>query len=122
MLFGVEEGIEVIAWREVALRRARLQGLILLVADRAGLQRFSGELRDVTFDAGLVRGELQAQLSIAIGRGHQASHRFARVVAIVTLQFARLQRSRDLDHPRMRLVREFLIVDSRLLLARRTEG
>ena len=61
VLFGIEECVEIVSLREVALWRARGQSGVLalscFVADRAGLLRAPGELRNVTFDARLVTGE-----------------------------------------------------------------
>jgi len=40
VLFGVEERVEVVAQREIALRRARVQTLLRVMADDTGLLRF----------------------------------------------------------------------------------
>ncbi len=69
VLLGVEKRVEVVAQREVALRRARDQPLLGVVANDASLLRLRGELNDVTFDAGFVAREFQTQLFVAVGGG-----------------------------------------------------
>lgn len=76
VLPGVEKRVEIVTLREVALWRARGQSLrpalLIAVADRTSLLRARGELNDVTFDAGFMTGEFQAQLLVAIRRGDYA--------------------------------------------------
>jgi len=67
VLFGVEKRVEVVALREVPLRRARDQPLLGVVADDTSLLRLRGELNDVTFDAGFMSWEFQTQLFVAVG-------------------------------------------------------
>src|SRR5262245_65417893 len=68
VLLGVEKRVEVVAQREVALRRARVQSLLGVVADDAGLLRLRSKLNDVTFDAGFVARGFQTQLLVVIRR------------------------------------------------------
>lgn len=110
VLFGVEECIEIIAQREVALRRAGGQPLFRVVTDAAGLWTVSGELLNVAFDTGFVTGKLQLQLFVAAGRRHQLFHQIALVVAGIALQIVRLVRAGHFDHAGMRLVGELFVI------------
>lgn len=81
VLPGVKECIVVVALREVALRRPGIQTLFCLVANRAGLLWLRRKLGDVALDAGLVAGEFQPQLFVAIGGLNDA---FRKVLAVWT--------------------------------------
>lgn len=112
VLFGVEEGVEIISARKIALRRARRQPLSGVVANRAGLLRFGDELLDVAFDAGFVTRKFQLLLLVAVSGRNQVFHQIALVMAGIAFQFVRLRSARrHFDHAQMRLMREFLVVD-----------
>lgn len=101
MLLRVEECIEIVALGEITLRRSGVQPALGVVANRAGLLRFSGELHDMTVDTGFVTGKLQAQSQIAIGARNDAFGHIHTLVALIAFQLTALLGARDFNHPEM---------------------
>ncbi len=104
VLLRVEECGVIVTFREIALGRPRIQSLLCLVADRAGLLWLRGELRDVAFDTSLMAREFQTQFFVAVGRPNNALCQVlvARpFVARIAFQDARVIRPRHIDCPLM---------------------
>src|SRR5215510_1203390 len=113
VLLGVEKRVEVVALREVALRRARDQPLLGAVADDASLLRLRGELNDVAFDAGFVPRKFQTQLFVAVGGRDYVVCNLpvaGPFVARFAFQVAREIGVRDFDPSQVRLVSEAVVV------------
>lgn len=108
-----EESVEVIARREIALRRTRGQALFRVVADGAGLLRLGGELLNVAFNAGFVTGELQFQFFIAGGGRNQFLKQVALVVTGIAFQILRLIRAGNFDHAGVGFMRKLLVIRRR---------
>jgi len=89
VLFGIEECIEIITIREVALRRTGVQ-LVLrfrLMTDRAGLLRSPQKFIDVAFDACLVARKFEGEFFVSIS-GPDDIFRDLRVGGTVMTRFA----------------------------------
>jgi hypothetical protein len=117
VLLRIEEGIEIIPPREVALRRAHRKSIELtalrLMTDRARLLWGRGKLRHVAFDASFVTGEFQHEFPVALGRSdnHLVQFRLGQIlVARIAFQYARMVRLGNIDGPEMRFMREAFVV------------
>jgi hypothetical protein len=128
VLLRIEESVEIISLREIALRRTSRQAIgnrsLRLVADRARLLRRRRELRDVAFEASLMTGEFQGEFLITLGGSddYLIQLRAARtLVTRIAFQHARIVRSRNVDRAKMVFVLEAFVVYrffSRLLRGR----
>src|SRR5262245_8525251 len=113
VLLGVEKRVEVVAHREVALRRARDQPLLGVVADDASLLGLRCELNDVAFDACFVARKFQTQLFVAVGGGDYVVCNLpvaGPFMARLAFQVAREIGVRDFDPSQVRLVSEAVVV------------
>src|SRR5262245_39509916 len=114
VLLGIEKRVEGVAQREVALRRARDQTLLGVVANDASLLRLRGELNDVTFNAGFMSREFQTQLSVAVGGRDYVVCNLpvaGPFVARLAFQVASEIGVRNFDPSQVRLVGEAVVVD-----------
>ena len=91
VLLRIKEHVVVRALRKIPLRRSRAKPVLRLVTDVARCERPRSELRDVTFNAGLVSRKRKPQPLISIGiRDYRLQFRRTRMTRIAYLTADRL--------------------------------